>query len=299
MGNSAINKINLGVPAFIKNFVAGDPDLAAGILTVNHNLGNQFNSAIVYDENDIQIIPDDVTATGLNTTTVDLTSYTVHASNPWRCVILDTGANINNISTDLNISGQTTGDLLYFNGSNWVRFAPGTSGQVLTSNGAASLPTYQAGGSSFVGFSAYRAGGNWIVPDNNFNTIGFGHEHFDIGSNYNTGTYQFTAPQTGYYHFTIQCYWAFIPSNAGALTLRLTTTTHTHWTVFYMNEIGGGITGQQTRWGQGIAKTLFMTSGDTCSADFQMITGTTGTMGLDDGLSTATGSFFTGYLIGT
>lgn len=40
-------------------------------------------------------------------------------------------------STALNVSGQTTGDLLYYNGSDWTRFAVGsTSGMVLQSTGS-------------------------------------------------------------------------------------------------------------------------------------------------------------------
>lgn len=39
--------------------------------------------------------------------------------------------------TDLSIAGQAAGDILYFNGTNWVRLAAGTSGAVLQTQGAA------------------------------------------------------------------------------------------------------------------------------------------------------------------
>jgi hypothetical protein len=44
--------------------------------------------------------------------------------------------------TDFTISGQAQGDILYFDGTNWVRLAPGTSGQVLQTNGAAANPSW-------------------------------------------------------------------------------------------------------------------------------------------------------------
>ena len=89
MGNSAIGKINLGVPAYVTTFADGN--LAAGILTVSHNLNAQYLSVTIYDNNDKIIIPDDVTATDANTSTIDLSSYGTIAST-WRVVILDTGA---------------------------------------------------------------------------------------------------------------------------------------------------------------------------------------------------------------
>lgn len=44
--------------------------------------------------------------------------------------------------TGLTISGQVQGDVLYFNGTSWVRLAPGTSGQFLQTQGAAANPTW-------------------------------------------------------------------------------------------------------------------------------------------------------------
>jgi len=41
--------------------------------------------------------------------------------------------------TDLTISGETQGDLLYFDGANWVRLADGSADEVLTSDGAGGL----------------------------------------------------------------------------------------------------------------------------------------------------------------
>jgi hypothetical protein len=42
--------------------------------------------------------------------------------------------------SDLTITGEATGDILYFNGTNRVKLAIGTAGQVLTVNGGATAP---------------------------------------------------------------------------------------------------------------------------------------------------------------
>lgn len=47
-----------------------------------------------------------------------------------------------NIAVDLAISGQAQGDILYCNGTNWVRLAAGTSGQVLQTQGASANPRW-------------------------------------------------------------------------------------------------------------------------------------------------------------
>lgn len=51
--------------------------------------------------------------------------------------------------TGLTIASEAQGDILYRNATDWVRLAPGTSGQVLQTNGAAANPTWvtPAGGS--------------------------------------------------------------------------------------------------------------------------------------------------------
>ncbi|MCF8277503.1 MAG: hypothetical protein K9J17_12290 [Flavobacteriales bacterium] len=39
--------------------------------------------------------------------------------------------------TDINLSGNTIGDMMYYNGTDWVRLASSTSGRILRTNGAA------------------------------------------------------------------------------------------------------------------------------------------------------------------
>jgi hypothetical protein len=58
-------------------------NLVAGILTVNHNLGNQWPDVTIYDNNNKEIHPDDVTATSVTAATVDLTTFGTLSGN-WR-----------------------------------------------------------------------------------------------------------------------------------------------------------------------------------------------------------------------
>jgi len=46
--------------------------------------------------------------------------------------------------THLALSGQQSGDVMYYDGSDWVRLAKGTAGQVLTMNGGATAPSWAA-----------------------------------------------------------------------------------------------------------------------------------------------------------
>ncbi len=59
-------------------------------------------------------------------------------------------------STDLTITGQTAGDVLYYNGSAWTRLAVGSSGQLITSSGTA--PQWSNPASQVVGARAYIDG---------------------------------------------------------------------------------------------------------------------------------------------
>lgn len=73
-------------------FVNGD--LTAGVLTVAHNIGNQYVQVQVYDNNDNLVMPDDVTLTDANNLDIDLSSYgTITAT--WHAVILDVGSTYN------------------------------------------------------------------------------------------------------------------------------------------------------------------------------------------------------------
>ena len=80
----------------------------------------------------------------------------------------------------------------------------GTSTQVLTSNGAAVSPTWQAPAfvSSPVRFQAYRTTTQTVAGGNTSTTVVFDTAITNVGSAYNTSTGIFTAPTTGYYGFS-------------------------------------------------------------------------------------------------
>lgn len=55
----------------------------------------------------------------------------------------------------------------------------------------------------FPGFSARKSGGSQTIPASTWTTYQANLEYFDKGGNYDTTTYQFTAPQTGFYNFRL------------------------------------------------------------------------------------------------
>ena len=56
---------------------------------------------------------------------------------------------------DLNITGQTSGDILYFNGTSWARLAAGATGYFLMTNGAGTVPVWTAGTTGPTGYTGY------------------------------------------------------------------------------------------------------------------------------------------------
>lgn len=49
--------------------------------------------------------------------------------------------------TDIALGSDATGDIMYYDGSNWVRLGPGTSGHYLKTNGNGAAPVWAAAGS--------------------------------------------------------------------------------------------------------------------------------------------------------
>jgi hypothetical protein len=72
------------------------------------------------------------------------------------------------MAADLNISGQTWGDMIYFNGTNWVRLVPGVSGNTLRSNGVGVAPSWTTGFFKSTGttIETYNAGWNIALDSN-------------------------------------------------------------------------------------------------------------------------------------
>lgn len=77
-----------------------------------------------------------------------------------------------------------------------------TAGTVLTSNGAAALPSWQAAGGMSLLFLVHLAANTAAVTgDGTFYTILYDTADVNIGACYNTGTGIFTVPTTGRYTF--------------------------------------------------------------------------------------------------
>lgn len=74
------------------------------------------------------------------------------------------GGAINNLS-DVAITSQAQGDILYYNGSNWVNLAPGTSGWYLKTQGAAANPVWAAaaGGGDLLADGTVPLSANWDI----------------------------------------------------------------------------------------------------------------------------------------
>lgn len=62
-------------------------DLASGILTVTHNLGTKYHIVAVYNNSDVQVIPDNVTLSSTSALTVDLTTFGTLTGN-WNVVVI-------------------------------------------------------------------------------------------------------------------------------------------------------------------------------------------------------------------
>ena len=58
---------------FLRSFI--NADLVGGVLAVNHNLAQRYNSVTVYDNNEQIAVPDFVTAVDVNNMTIDLTTF--------------------------------------------------------------------------------------------------------------------------------------------------------------------------------------------------------------------------------
>lgn len=146
----------------------------------------------------------------------------------------------------------------------------GTSGQVLTSNGAGVSPTWQAaGGSSFVGFQAYLAGNAAnVTGDGTIYTIPWDTESYDVGNNFNSGTGVFTAPTTGRYKFDIIV--SFTPGagqTQGFVTLVTTATSFQTYCIQPNNIAGNGFVTIPS------SVQCQMTAGDTAHVDLRILGG--------------------------
>jgi len=87
-----------------------------------------------------------------------------------------TNAGVISVS-DLTISGEAQGDILYFNGTNWVRLPAGTSGKVLQTNGTGANPSWETasgGGATIVHTYTNTTNTAYTGTASSFGTVGVG-----------------------------------------------------------------------------------------------------------------------------
>jgi hypothetical protein len=108
----------------------------------------------------------------------------------------------------IDLASAAQGDVLYHNGTSYVRLAPGTSGQFLQTSGAAANPvwgTVAAAADNTPSFGAYLAA-NQAYSNDTWTKITMNTEEWDTDSAFDHSTnYRFTVPaaKAGKYSFSM------------------------------------------------------------------------------------------------
>lgn len=76
------------VNSYITTFANGD--LIADQLSVTHALGTQYNQVVIYDNNNLVVIPTEISATSTTVATVDLSGI-APITGTWRAVVIKGG----------------------------------------------------------------------------------------------------------------------------------------------------------------------------------------------------------------
>lgn len=85
-------------------------DLSAGVLTVTHNLGVKYVAVKIYNNEDKEILPDEITLSSTTTLTIDLSSYGT-ISGTWNVVVINTRTPASGESGGRYANSFTNGDL--------------------------------------------------------------------------------------------------------------------------------------------------------------------------------------------
>lgn len=144
------------------------------------------------------------------------------------------------------------------------------------------------------GFLARLSADQSNIAANNTNvTVEFDAEEYDIGSDFNTTTHQFTAPTTGRYFFSTFIYMKNIPEAAEYFYVQLKTTSANYrLAIIDPNELDTNM----EYWGFQGSIVVQMTAGDTAEIEV-VYEGTSSTADIDGGSINNT-SWFNGYFMG-
>jgi len=125
--------------------VAGSPTVITGIFMPGALIQNIVDGTVYINEGSIVTPVWGVIEAG-TLPLPDGEIFVGDASGNGQAVPMSGDAEIDNTGavtvTDLTISGEATGDILYFNGTNWIVIPIGTAGQVLTVNVGATGPEW-------------------------------------------------------------------------------------------------------------------------------------------------------------
>jgi len=103
-----------------------------------------------------------------------------------------------------------TGDIMYFNGTNWVRFGIGSNNYFLSSQGG--VPTWAPVTFSNINFNVWQSS-QQLMANNSITLINLQAKNFDNGNYFNTTTSTYTPLVFGQYLFTFQGAWAAPSTN--------------------------------------------------------------------------------------
>jgi hypothetical protein len=167
-------------------------------------------------------------------------------------------------------SMANTDGVVYYDGTRLVTTTVGTAGQVLTSNGAVA-PTFQAAPgvgtnvfAAYLNTSVSNATGNGVTYKVVFDSV-----FNNPGSNYNTGTGNFTAPATGNYQFNFLVSMGNLP---GGITRAIVYFVTTSATYKCYDVVPGGAPGGDLLYS--FSTLTRMTSGDTANVQVRVFGGT-------------------------
>lgn len=124
---------------------------------------------------------------------------------------------INNSNNNVGVGVANPTARLEVNGQVKITGGNPGAGKVLMSD-ATGLASWQDGVPK-IGFNVIESSGPVSVPDANNFVVPFSSEQFDDGNVYNTGTYAFTAPAPGLYHFSTRITWDAFSAEGPAVSL--------------------------------------------------------------------------------